>query len=123
MAGMGSVSSVGLPRYLGYNPGMELEQLLQEIEAKKRHTKNKVVVSQLDESIVHFLEERGVVVYTREIYINHKGLSHLARESKRKRGAGLSEEDILTAFAPNPPPSSSPYPQETEVLSSSSQSS
>jgi len=34
-------------------------------------------------------------IHTKEIYLTHKGLSHLARESKKRRGAGLSEEDIL----------------------------
>ena len=30
----------------------------------------------------------------KEIYLTHKGLSHLARKSKRKRGAGLDDKDM-----------------------------
>jgi len=41
------------------------------------------------------LDKKGVSIHTKEIYLIHKGLSHLAIESKKQRGAGLSEEDIL----------------------------
>jgi len=74
---------------------MELKQLLVEIKAKRKHTKSRVIVGILDDNIVDFLEAKGVVIHTLEIYLTHKGLSHLARDSKRKRGAGLSDEDIL----------------------------
>ena len=74
---------------------MELKQFLEEIKIKTKHTKNKIVVGELDEEIIRFLHDMKIPIHTKEIYLNHKGLSHLARESKRKRGAGLSEEDIL----------------------------
>ncbi len=80
---------------VGYNPKMELKRLLAEIKQKKKHTKNRVVVGVLDDDVVKFLEERGVAIHTKEIFLTHKGLSHLIRDSKRKRGAGLSEHDIL----------------------------
>ena len=74
---------------------MELKQFLEEIKTKTKHTKNKIVVGLLDERVIQFLNEKDVPVHTKEIYLTHKGLAHLARESKRRRGAGLSEEDIL----------------------------
>ncbi len=80
---------------MGYNGAMELYLLLQEIKQRKRHTKSRVVVGRLDDAVVCFLEERDVAVHTREIYLTHKGLSHLARDSKKRRKAGLNEDDIL----------------------------
>jgi hypothetical protein len=74
---------------------MDIKSMLDEIKARKRLTKNKIVVGNLDEKVVEFLDKKGVPIHTKEIYLTHKGLSHLARGSKRKRGAGLSEEDIL----------------------------
>ncbi len=49
----------------------------------------------LDGRIVEFLRDKNVPIYTREIYLNSKGLSHLSRDSKKKRGAGLNEQDIV----------------------------
>jgi len=69
--------------------------MLNEIKARKKLTRNRVVVGRLDEKVVEFLDKKGVSIYTKEIYLTHKGLSHLAIESKKQRGAGLSEEDIL----------------------------
>ncbi|WOE70356.1 hypothetical protein RZR97_01995 [Hydrogenimonas thermophila] len=74
---------------------MDIKSMLDEIKAKKKLTRNKVIVGELDEKVIEFLNIKGVPIHTKEIYINHKGLSHLARESKKQRGAGLSEEDIL----------------------------
>jgi hypothetical protein len=74
---------------------MDIKSMLDEIKARKKLTKNKIVVGKLDEKVVEFLNKRGVPIHTKEIYLTHKGLSHLARESKKQRGAGLSEEDIL----------------------------
>jgi hypothetical protein len=74
---------------------MDIKSMLDEIKARKKLTKNRVVVGELDEKVMEFLNSRGIPIYTKEIYLNHKGLSHLARDSKQKRGAGLSEEDIL----------------------------
>ena len=68
--------------------------MLNEIKAGKKLTRNRVVVGKLDEKVVEFLNKKGVPIHTKEIYLNHKGLSHLARESKKQRGAGLSEEDF-----------------------------
>ena len=69
--------------------------MLDEIKARKKLTKNKIVVGKLDEKVVEFLNKRGVPIHTKEMYLTHKGLSHLARESKKQRGVGLSEEHIL----------------------------
>ena len=74
---------------------MDVKQLLDEIKEKRKHTVNKIVVGKLDKKIVEFLNKKGVPICTKEIYLTHKGLSHLARESKKRRGAGLSEDDIL----------------------------
>ena len=74
---------------------MEIKKLLEEIKNRSKHTKSKIVVGELSDDVVAFLKERGVAIHTKEIYLNHKGLSHLARESKNKRGAGLSDEEIL----------------------------
>ncbi len=74
---------------------MELRQFLEEIKTKTKHTKNKIVVGILDDRVIQFLRDKNAPVHTKEIYLNHKGLSHLARDSKRKRGAGLGKEDIL----------------------------
>jgi len=74
---------------------MNIKQMLDEIKTQKKLTRNKIKVGILKDEIIEFLEKRDIEIYTKEIYLNHKGLSHLARESKNKRGAGLSEEDIL----------------------------
>jgi len=80
---------------VGYNSKMELRQFLEEIKTKTKHTKNKIIVGVLDDRVIQFLRDKNVPVHTKEIFLTHKGLSHLARESKKRRGAGLSEEDIL----------------------------
>jgi len=69
--------------------------MLKEVKSQKKLTKNKIVVGVLDDDIVKFLEKEKVPIHTKEIYLTSKGLSHLARDSKKKRGAGLSDEDIL----------------------------
>ena len=74
---------------------MDIKSMLNEIKARKKLTRNRVVVGRLDEKVVEFLDKKGVSIHTKEIYLIHKGLSHLAIESKKQRGAGLSEEDIL----------------------------
>ena len=74
---------------------MDIKQMLHEIKNKQKLTKNKIQVGELNSEIIKFLEEKGIPVHTKEIYLNHKGLSHLARNTKKQRGAGLSEEDIL----------------------------
>ena len=78
-----------------YNSTMNLETMLKEIKSQKKLSKNKLVVGTLDDRVISFLKDRDVPIHTEEIYINSKGLSHLARESKKTRGAGLSDEDIL----------------------------
>jgi len=74
---------------------MNLEQFLKEIKTKSKLTKNKIVVGKLNDEIVKFLKEKNIPIHSKEIYLTHKDLSHLSRDSKRKRGAGLSDEDIL----------------------------
>ena len=69
--------------------------MLDEIKARKNLTRNKAIVGELDEKVIEFLNIKDVPIHTKEIYLTHKGLSHLDRDSKRKRVAGLSEEDIL----------------------------
>lgn len=68
--------------------------MLSEIKSKKKLTKNRIVVGKLGDDIISFLKKRDVVVNTKDIYLTDKGLSHLMRESKKKRGAGLNEDDI-----------------------------
>jgi len=72
-----------------------LVQMLDEIKSQKKLTKNKIKVGELSSEIIKFLEDRNIPIHTKEIYLTHKGLSHLSRDSKRKRGAGLDDEDIL----------------------------
>jgi len=72
-----------------------LAQMLDEIKSQKKLTKNKIKVGELSSEIIQFLEDRNIPIHTKEIYLTHKGLSHLSRDSKRKRGAGLDDEDIL----------------------------
>ncbi|SFV54840.1 hypothetical protein MNB_SM-7-660 [hydrothermal vent metagenome] len=74
---------------------MEIKQFLDEIKSKKKHTKNRIVVGYLDSKVISFLQERKIPIFSKEIYLTHKGLSHLSRHSKQKRGAGLSDSDIL----------------------------
>ena len=69
--------------------------MLEEIKANEKLSINKVVVGVLKNEIIEFLENQNITIHTREIYLTHKGLSHLARNSKKQRGAGLSEDDIL----------------------------
>ena len=84
----------------GYNSikkdvSMDIKTMLNKIKSKKKLTKNRIVVGKLGDNIVSFLEKRGVAIHTKDIHLTDKGLSHLMRESKKKRGAGLSEEDVL----------------------------
>ena len=72
-----------------------IRNMLEEIKANEKLSINKVVVGVLKNEIIEFLENQNITIHTKEIYLTHKGLSHLARDSKRKRGAGLSEDDIL----------------------------
>ena len=74
---------------------MPIKQMLSQIREKKKLSKDRIVVGSLDDAVVALLEKRGIPVYTKEIYLNHKGLSHLSRRSKRQRGAGLDDVDIL----------------------------
>ena len=80
---------------VGYNGGMDLETMLKEVKSSKKLTKNKIAVGILEDSVIEFLEKRDIPIHTKEIYLTSKGLSHLSRESKKNRGAGLSDEDIL----------------------------
>jgi len=81
--------------FVEYDVTMDIQTMLNEVRDSKKLTKNKIVVGMLDDDIIEFLKDRGVVVHTKEIYINSKGLAHLSRTSKRKRGAGLNDEDII----------------------------
>ncbi len=80
---------------LGYNSAMDIKQMLTEIKSQKKLSKNKIVVGTLDGRVIEFLKDRNVPIHTDEIYLTSKGLSHLARDSKKTRGTGLSEDDIL----------------------------
>jgi len=74
---------------------MDISEFLEIVENREKHTKNKIVVGYLKDEIISFLNKNDVEVHTKEIYLNHKGLAHLSRDSKRQRGAGLSREDII----------------------------
>ncbi len=69
--------------------------MLQEVKSSKKLTKNKIAVGTLEDRVVEFLEKRDIPIHTKEIYLTSKGLSHLSRDSKKKRGAGLIDGDIL----------------------------
>jgi len=69
--------------------------MLNEIKTKQKVIKNKIVVGKLDNKIIEFLNKNNIPIHTKQIYLTTKGLSHLSRESKKSRGAGLNEEDIL----------------------------
>ena len=71
-----------------------IKELLQEIENKNISIK-KVKVGELSDEIIEFLKNRNIEVYTKTIYVNAKSLSHLNRDSKKRRGAGLTREEIL----------------------------
>ena len=71
-----------------------IEQFFQEIENKNISIK-KVKVGELSKEIIQFLENRNIEVYTKEIYLTTKGLIHLSRDNKKKRGAGLTKEEII----------------------------
>ncbi|NPA63949.1 MAG: hypothetical protein GXO16_03135 [Epsilonproteobacteria bacterium] len=73
---------------------LSIGQMLQEIRQKKRLSIDKITVGELSDEIVEFLRKQNVSIHTKSIFLTAKGLSHLARESKKKRGAGLSDEDI-----------------------------
>ncbi len=79
----------------GYNNKMDLQNMLQEVKSSKKLTKNKIAVGTLEDRVVEFLEKRDIPIHTKEIYLTSKGLSHLSRDSKKNRGAGLSDGDIL----------------------------
>jgi hypothetical protein len=68
--------------------------MLKELESKKL-TKTKIIVGRLDIEVIEFLKTKGIEIHTNEIYLTSKGLSHLIRDSKQKRGAGLIREDAL----------------------------
>ena len=74
---------------------MPIQQMLSQIREKRKLSKDHIVVGFLDDTVVAFLRQKRVVIHSRDIYLTHKGLSHLSRESKNKRGAGLNDEDIL----------------------------
>ncbi len=73
---------------------MDIKSMLSQIREKRKLSRDYINVGCLDDAIIDFLEKRGVSVHSREIMLTHKGLSHLARQSKRKRGAGLCDNDI-----------------------------
>ena len=68
-------------------------ELLNGVKAKKLSC-NYAVLCELEQEIVTFLSTYNVTPFTKEIYITHKGLSHLMRDSKKKRGAGICQEDL-----------------------------
>jgi len=74
---------------------LNIKTMLKEVKSQNKLTKSKVIVGVLDDDIVKFLEKEKVPIHTQEIYLTSKGLSHLSRDSKKKRGAGFDDEDIL----------------------------
>ena len=73
----------------------DLKLMLYEIQQKKRLTVDKIVIGTLNNKTIKFLQDKNIPIHTKEIYITHKGLSHLSREHKKQRGAGLNTKDIL----------------------------
>ena len=72
-----------------------IRKMLEEIKAGEKLSVNQIVVGVLKDEVIKFLKSQNILIHTKEIYLTHKGLSHLARDTKQQRGAGLSEEDIL----------------------------
>ena len=68
-------------------------ELLRGIKEKKLSC-NYAVLCELEYEVITFLSTYNITPFTKEIYITHKGLSHLMRDSKKKRGAGICEEDL-----------------------------
>jgi hypothetical protein len=69
--------------------------MLNEIKNKQILSNNKIIVGEIDDKIIEFLNEKKIKIHSHKIYLTAKGLSHLARDSKKIRGAGLTEDDIL----------------------------
>jgi len=69
---------------------MNIYKMYYELENKTKITNDKIQVG-----ILKFLENRDIPIHTKEIYLTSKGLSHLSRDSKKSRGAGLELDDIL----------------------------
>ena len=74
---------------------LDIKIMLDEIKNKKVLSKNRIVVGEIDKKIIEFLNKENIEIHSSEIYLTAKGLSHLARDNKKTRGAGLDEEDIL----------------------------
>jgi len=68
-------------------------ELLNGIKLKKLSC-NYAVLCELECKVIAFLDTYNITPFTKEIYITHKGLSHLMRESKKKRGAGIGKDDL-----------------------------
>jgi len=73
----------------------KIKQMLNDIKAKTKLVRNSIIVGFLSEDIINTLKENNITIHTEEIYLTAKGLAHLSRDSKKKRGASLSEDDIL----------------------------
>ena len=72
-----------------------IERMLAALRARERLEFDRIVVGRLDPAIVSILCARQIPIHTIKIHLTSRGLSHLARSSKRKRGAGLKDDDIL----------------------------
>ena len=71
----------------------EYLELLNGIRDKKL-TCNYAILCELDSTVIEFLRCYEISPFTKKIYITHKGLSHLMRDSKKRRGAGAIEDDL-----------------------------
>ena len=65
-----------------------IKHMLLQIKNKEKITKKKIQVGYLKNEIIEFLNKNDIEIHTKEIYLTDKGLSHLARDSKKERGAG-----------------------------------
>ncbi|MRJ06937.1 MAG: hypothetical protein C6I01_05400 [Epsilonproteobacteria bacterium] len=73
----------------------QISTMLQQVQGEKRVEPNKIVVGEFQNKVKEFLENQRISPSSSDIFLLSNRLSHLARESKKKRGAGLEKGDIL----------------------------
>jgi len=56
---------------------------------------NETVVGEIDSNIIEFLEKRGIVLETTQIYLSVKAYNHMLRDFKIKKGKAISEEIVI----------------------------
>jgi len=73
----------------------DLRNMLTSVKNGGPVAKDSIIIGFLSAKVISFLTKKSMPVHTKAIYINAKGLSHLQRDTKKKRDAALSDSDIL----------------------------